>query len=167
MAKVVNLNHVDTAVEGVATLALPISVLNYHEDFAVKSEVGSTLVLTNNTSPIDRPETIRYAVADVANVYKNTGVDPGYTLESKRGISLLAQLRAFYTVTDAAVPGYEKVLPVKAHLVLEIPCDAVITTDMALAIIGRLASTVLDTGVLTSSRLAKMLRGSLRPSDLS
>lgn len=166
MSKLVNLNHTDTAVGGVGSLSLPISVLNYAADFGVQDGSGAELHLINNTSPIDCPETVRYAITDVANIYKGTAIDPNLFMDTKRGVSLLVQLNQVYTVTDAAVPAYTRVLPIKAHMVLQLPVDQVLTADMVKDIVGRLNSCLFDTGVVTSARISRLLRGSLRPSDL-
>lgn len=166
MARVVNLNHTDTAVSGVSSLSLPISVLNNGADWGKKSGGSEELILVNNTSPIDCPETIRLAITDVPNIYKGFAIDPNLFMDQKRGVSLLSQLTQVYTVTDVDVPGWQRVLPIKAHIVLQIPVDQSITADMVKAVVGRLAATLFDTGVVTSGRLGRMLRGSLQPSDL-
>lgn len=166
MSKVVNLNHTDSAVSGVSSLSLPISVLNYGADFGVQDGNGAELHLVNNTSPIDCPETIRYAVSDVQNIYKGTTIDPNLFMDTKRGVSLLVQLNQVYNVTDSAVPAYNRVLPIKAHMVLQIPVDQVVTADMVQALVGRLCSCLFDTGSASSARIGRLLRGSLRPSDL-
>lgn len=166
MSRQINFNHSDSAVGGVSSLTLPISVLNYAADWGVKDGVKGETWLVNNTSPIDRPERIRLAVASVPDIYAGTGIDPNLFMDSKRGVSLVCQLTEVATVTDTVNTSFERVSPISAHIVLKLPVDAVLTADQVKAIVGRLCSTMFDTGVVTSARLGRMLRGSLLPSDL-
>jgi len=166
MSRVLNVNHTDSTVSGVSSLSLPISVLNYAADWGVKDGTQNDLILVNNTSPVDRMERIRYSVSDISNIYNGSNIDPNLFMDTKRGVSLLAQLNGVYTITDSVNTSYERVAPIQAHLVLKLPVDAVITPNTLLSLVGRLCSTLFDTGVTTSARLGRMVRGSLRPSDL-
>lgn len=166
MSKTVSYNRTDTAVAGVPSLNLPVAVLNYKADFSMVQASPSELVLTNLTSPIDRPETIRYSVNAIKDIYKGTGIDPTSYSASRRGVSLLAQLTDRWTVADTVDTTYNVTLPVQAHMVLKLPADAVITPDMVKLLVGRLCDTLFNTGLITSERLNAMLRGSLLPADL-
>lgn len=167
MSKVVSLGYLDTPVEGVATLTHPRAVLNFDTDFRVKSEaVGKEVVLTNLTSPIDRPEKIRFGHAEIANIYNGSGIDPSVAAPTKKGVSVLIQVTNIMSVTDSADPSYRVDLPISAQLILKVPSSEYITGDVVQAQVGRLLSGLFDTGSITAARLESILRGSLVPSDL-
>lgn len=167
MAKVISAGYTDTPIEGVSTLSLSRAILNFEEDFRVKSDQpGKEVVLTNITSPIDRPEKIRIAYSDIANVYSGTGVDASVSAPTKRGVSVLCQLTDIISVTDDADPDYRIDLPVSYHLVIKVPASEFLTAADIQTGLGRLLSSVYDSGVSTTSRLDAILRGSLVPHTL-
>lgn len=167
MTMIKTYGFVDTPIEGVPSLTFPRAVLNYGADFRVKSDnAGRELVLTNITSPVDRPEKIRMAYSEIANVFNGSGVEPTIYVPSKRGISLLSQVTNSITVTSDTDPSYLATYPVSAHLVLKAPMTEYITASDIEKILGRLISTLYDSGLLTTTRLEAMLRGSLAPLDV-
>jgi hypothetical protein len=167
MTKVINSGYVDTPVEGVPSLTFPRAVLNIGTDYRVKTNnTGKEVVLTNLTSPIDRPENIRLAYSDIANIYSGTGVDPSLSAPTKRGVSILSQVTDVISVTDDADADYRVDLPISAHIVLKVPASEYITANVVQTLIGRLLSSLFDTGVTSTSRLEAILRGSLVPSEL-
>lgn len=167
MTKVITKGYIDTPVEGVPTLTFPRAVLNIDKDFRVKSNNnGKEVVLTNITSPIDRPENIRIAYTDVANIYNGTGIEPSVAAPTKRGISVLAQVTDVISVTDSADADFRVDLPLSAHLVLKVPASEYVTAVQVKEVIGRLLSTIYDTGSTADSRLEGILRGSLVPTEL-
>jgi hypothetical protein len=167
MTKVINSGYVDTPVSGVSSLTFPRAVLNIGSDFRVKTNnTGKEVVLTNLTSPIDRPENIRLAYSDIANIYSGTGVDPSLSAPTKRGVSILSQVTDVISVTDDTDADYRVDLPISAHIVLKVPASEYITANVVQTLIGRLLSSLFDTGVTTTSRLEAILRGSLVPSEL-
>lgn len=166
MSITVNKNHTDSAVSGVTSLSLDIPVLNHGEDFGISGASKNELILTNNTSPIDRPEVVRYSLSEIPNIYKGTNIDPNLFVNSKRGVSLLIQVSGVWSKVDS-VTGIESALPYKAWKVIQVPMDAIYTADNVAEIFARLDAFQFDTGVVTSARLGRMLRGSLRPNDLS
>lgn len=167
MAKVKSNGYVDTAVSGVSSLTFPRAVLNIGTDFRVKSnQPGKEIVLTNITSPVDRPEKIRIAYSDVANVYSGTDIEASVASPTKRGVSLLAQVTDTISVTDDTDPSYRIDLPVSYHLVIKVPASEFISATDVQTGLGRLLSSLFDTGVDTTSRLEAILRGSLVPTEL-
>ena len=167
MAKVKSTGYTDTAVEGVSALTFPRAVLNIGTDFRVKSDQpGKEVVLTNITSPVDRPEKIRVAYTDIANVYLGTGIESSLLAPTKRGVSVLVQATEILSVTDDTDPDYRIDLPVSYHLVIKVPASEHINAADVQTGIGRLLSGLFDTGVATTSRLESILRGSLVPTEL-
>lgn len=166
MTKVITKNYSDTPISGVTTLTFPRGLMNFKTDFRVKSNGIKEMVMTNLTSPIAKPESVRIAVTDVANVYSGTDLEPSVFAPSKKGMSILVQLTNVLTVTDSANPDYIADLPISAHLVLKVPNNENLTASMLQENLGRLLSCLFDTGSTESSRLEAILRGSLVPSEV-
>jgi hypothetical protein len=167
MVKAINKGYTDTPISGVTKLDFPRGLLNYKSDFRIKSNPnGKEVVITNLTSPIDRPENIRLAYQEVQNVYSNTDVDPAVYAPSKRGTSILAQISETLSVTDSVDADYRIDLPISAHLVIKVPANEHINAAAVQVLVGRLLSSLFDTGSLTDSRLEAILRGSLLPVEL-
>lgn len=167
MAKVKSFGYTDTSIEGVTTLPFARGLVNFDADFSVKSNVaGKEVVLTNITSPPDRPEKFRIGYADVSNVYNGTGVEPSITAPSKKGTQLLVQLTEVLSVTDDTDADYRLDLPISYHLVIKVPTSEYITSDDIVTGLGRLLSGLFDTGVSTTARLNSIRRGALVPPGL-
>lgn len=164
MAIEINRGYTDTAISGVTGLTFPRAILNYSKDFRVKwNKEGKEVLLTNLTSPIDRPENIRLAYTDIANIYSNTGIEPSVASPTKRGVSILAQVTDVLSVVDTANADFRIDLPVSAHLVLKVPSSQYINAAEVQILLGRLLSSLFDSGSVTNSRLEAILRGSLVP----
>jgi len=166
MTKVINKGYTDTPVEGVTALTFARAILNFNKDFRVKSNNGKEIVLTNITSPIDRPENIRIAYSDIANIYSGTGIEPSVTSPTKRGVSILVQWTGSIAVQDTTDAEYLIVLPLSTHLVFKLPASEYITSLQVMESLGRLLSSLFDTGSTSESRLEAILRGSLVPTEL-
>lgn len=166
MAKSVLYNRTDTPIPGVAELTIPIGLVNFGADFRVRSDEPGEAIITNLTSPIDRPEKYRFAMNEIKDVYRNSGIDTTLYSPSRRGASVLCQLTDTWTVVDSVDTSYEVALPIEGHIVLKLPANENITADMVKGFVGRLVSGLFDTGVTTSTRMKSLLRGSLLPLDL-
>lgn len=166
MSKVVSINHTDTAISGVSSLNLARGLVNFAADWKIKADDPNQVIATNLTSPLNAPETFRFGCQEVADVYKGSGVDISLVSQSKRGVSILAQLNEIWTVTDTTDASYEVQLPVSAHIVIKVPTNENITPAMVQTLLGRVASGFYNTGLATTERFQSMLRGSLKPADL-
>lgn len=166
MAKSIVLNRTDTAISGSPELTLPRGSVNFGADWRVRSDEPNEVIITNLTSPIDRPEKFRFAMNDIKDIYRNAAIDPTLYASSRRGASVLCQLIDTWTVVDSVDPSYEQVVPVEGHIVLKIPAVDVVTADMIVTFVGRLISGLFATGSMTSDRLKAMFRGSLLPPDM-
>lgn len=166
MSRNVSANYTDTPISGVTSLAFNRGLVNTGADFKVKVIKPDEVIITNLSSPILFPEKIRYSLSDVNDVYKGTGIDPGFFAPSRKGLSLLAQVTETWTVTDTTDATYQVALPVSAHLVLKVPNNEAVTPERIEQLIGRLISTLYDTGKSDNKRLTALLRGSLTPSDI-
>lgn len=166
MTKVITNGYTDTPIDGVSTLTFPRGLVNLKQDFRVKSSNGKEVVLTNITSPIDRPEQIRIAATDIANIYNGTSIEPSALAPTKRGVSVLAQVTDVVSVTDDTDADYRVDLPLSAHLVIKVPASEYVNAETVKTLVGRLLSSLFDTGSSTNARLEAILRGSLEPSEL-
>lgn len=166
MAKVINKGFTDTPISGVTKLDFPRGLLNFGKDFRVQDHSKGTAELTNLTSPIDRPERVRWAETNVPNIYKGTDIDPSVFAPSTRGFSLLSQITETFSVTDDTDPMFRVDLPISAHLVIKAPASEFISAEDILLVVGRLISTLYDTGSTDPARLKALIRGSLVPTDV-
>jgi hypothetical protein len=167
MAKVKSSGYTDTAISGNPVLNLLRGSLNFAANWRQKSYTpGKEVILTNISSPNDRPERLRIAFSDVANVYSGTGIDASVFAPTKKGVSILAQLTEIIAVTDDTDPSYRIDLPVSYHLVIKVPSSEFINAVDVQTGVARLLSGLYDTGSVTTTRLDAILRGSLVPSDV-
>lgn len=166
MSKQVNFGYTDTAIAGVTTLNLPRGLINYAADFRTKSETKGELILTNITSPIDRPEKFRLAWSQVDNIYTGSGISETVQAPSLRGVNLLVQLTEVASITDTVDAAYRVDVPISCHLVIKVPAVEEITETHVAAAVGRLVSGLFETGSEANIRLKALLRGSLQPTDL-
>lgn len=167
MAKTIHYNYVDSGVSGVTTLSQNVSVLNFGKDYRVKSDEPNEAIITNITSPIDRPETFRFAVSTIADVYKSTGIEPAYRSANTKGLSLVVQLSDVLNYYDETIDdAKECYIPMQGHIVLKVPANEAITADMVKSFVSRLLAGLYSTGSTNSDRLKSMLRGSLIPTDM-
>lgn len=165
MAKVVTLNHLDTGVEGVSSLSLDKGIINWGADFRVKMQDSASIVLTNMTSPIDKPETFRLSVSPIKDTYKGSVIDPGMYGPYRKGVALLCDLKSVFTVTDDVLgTSYDEA--VRVYTVIQVSNNPLITPDMIEDQIGRSLAGIYESGSATTGRIAALLRGSLRPIDL-
>lgn len=166
MAKTINFGYTDTPISGVSSLEFPRGLVNFGADFRVRSEKKDEMLLTNITSPIDRPEKFRIAWSLVDSVYNGSGISVANQAASLRGVNLLIQLTEVATVTDSADPAYRVDVPISVHCVVRVPAVDQLTEEHIQTVLGRLISGFYETGSETTSRIKALLRGSLEPSDI-
>lgn len=161
MSYTINKGYTDT-IATTKDVALPD--LDYAHDFRVSQDTPGEVIMINTTSPMDRGETIRFAITNVKDVYTNTGVDAAYQAASHQGVSLVVQVNDTWRYEDATAPTASKVdLPISAHLVIKVPKTSFLGADDHLSIAKRVFSLLFDTGSVTSARLMTLLKGALDP----
>lgn len=166
MAKTIKVNHIDTATDPVVTPEFgAIPGLNWSADFAVSKDVPGEAILQNVTSPLNLPESFRFAQQTVANVYTNTGVEKSMYDISTRGTRILVQLNETYTLTDSEDPSYLVALPISCHMVLTIPNNQSLTQADVDNVIQRMLAGYFDLSD-SENRTPLMLRGSLVPQSM-
>lgn len=152
-----------TAAEGSFTPSL--GKLAVSADFALKDQSAGEVVLTNKTSPVDAPETLRFATTRINNIYANTGIDKAYQSLSKEGVSLLIQDNTILRLIDGTTLASVADLPISCHIVVKYPRHPEITEDKVLAAIKRNFSSCFSDAD-TSARVKELIRGSLKPSGI-
>lgn len=165
MAKIINKGYKDTPVTNPVPLTLTREPVNFGKDFRVFKSSNDELVLTNVTSPIDRPERLRIARKEVANVYQGTDLSASVHAPSKKGVNLHLQLQQVVEVTDDANPEFLVHAPITTSITIKTPASYV---DAAMVIdsVERLLSGLYETNSTSSDRMAGLLRGSLSPMDI-
>lgn len=165
MSATLSWNYTDTSITSVGTIQ-PAS-LSFDTDFAKKeASDANSCIITNVTSPYDRPETIRYAISRISNIYSGSGLEAGYQAPNRAGTSLLIQDVTILTSEDAAT-GIRVDYPFSAHLVLKIPYSAVVTDAVLNTVLARLLGACFEkSGSTPGPRLSKLIRGALIPSAM-
>ena len=165
MSKSLGFSYTDTAFGSPETLNFVRANTNYAVDFFEKSKVTGESKITNITAANDRPEQIRIAYSEVKDVYVNSGIDSGYFAPSRRGFSLVSQITEVARVTES-VDGSVYDLPLSAHIVIKAPNDALITAAIIETMLKRLLSSLYNDNVLTTVRLAQLMKGAVTPPEV-
>jgi len=135
------------------------------DSFLYESDEPGESVLKNIVGPVDQPERIRYAVSNVADVFKGTGVTLAEG-QTPAGISVLTQVTQVWAVMELGGPVL-RYLPVSAHFVLKLPVDPFATAGNAASLLAQLVGAVArdDTTSYISDDLGALLHGVTRLRD--
>lgn len=166
MSKTINFGYTDTPIPGVTSLDFSRGLINFGADFRVKSDKKDELILTNLTSPIDRPERFRIAWSLIDSIYNGSGISEGNQAPSLRGVNLLIQLTEVASITDSADASYRVDVPISIHCVVKVPAVEELTEAHIQAALGRLVSGFYETGSTATTRIKALVRGSLEPTDI-
>lgn len=173
-------NNVVNSSGATAKTAVNPTKFNYTADWRETKRQATEVTLTSLTSPVSAPWTMRFARSRIANVYKDTGIDPTRYAANRRGISVLAQVNGIVTATDATIRSVSD-MPVSAHLVLRVPegwpadavgpgenPSAVTAADMAVEMVLNLLGALYEESDATmQNRLSALIRGALLPAALT
>jgi hypothetical protein len=163
MAKTINKGPVTTNETSLVTSAVGF---DFDADFRVKSNTPGEAKLVNTTTPIDRPEFMRFAYSEIKDIYNNTDIDDSVKAISHKGVQILVQLTDVWSLTDDTDASYRVDLPVSAHLVIKVPACEYISSADVLSLANRMNGGLYDSQTMDSSRLQSLLRGALVPSGL-
>jgi len=114
-------------------------------------------VLKNVVNALDQPNTLRFSVSAVNDVFKGSDAAPiaGQRVD---GLSVLAQVTETWKVTDS-VTGVVYYLPISAHMVIKVPVDANITGAALQALVARLAGSIDRGGTDMAETLTSLIHG--------
>lgn len=148
-------------------LSLSVPTLSYSTDFAVKSETANEVILTNTTSPIDQPETVRFGIQNISNVYSGTPIALESQSVTKRGIQVLVQLNDIMRVTpsESECQCLPFDLPISSHHVIRVALNPNVTPDLIQTVILRNIALFYD-GAVNSNRIGQLVRGALKPQSM-
>lgn len=166
MSKLTSFGYTDTPPAGGATKAFTRPNLNYAANFSVMVSTDNKAVITNLTTPVDQPETIRWQESNIANIYDGTTIDPSVYATSKQGISLVSQVNCILRVTDSVDPTFQVDLPIAVHMVVKLPKSQYITSANLQTVMARCVAAYFDTDSDGVTRIDKLVRGSMLPSTM-
>lgn len=154
----------DTAISGVTAPALTLPVLNYDADYRLKAASSANeVIMVNTTTSLDQDESIRIAVSDITDVYKNAGISSDSIISNKQGYSLLVQLNKTVKIVDSGDATYSAHVPITANLVIKIPKHEAITNAVIQDTVKRLVAALYENG---SIKALALLKGAISPKGL-
>lgn len=166
LAKVIANGFTDTAIAGAPAMTVAVGKLNFAADWRVLSDQPGEAILINRTSPFDQQESIRFSQREVKDVYAGSDIDPAARATTKSGKSTYIELKGVWSETDTVDATYQRLLPYKVGITLNVPTNSSVTADMALAQFLRAMGSVFETGTVTSAGINNLLRGVLKKADL-
>lgn len=164
----------DTTVTG-SDVTITLGRPNFGKDWRVENEVSKTtgvdkqkyVDLRNLRSPIDAPETVRFSVKVVEDLYKKSTIAPAARLQTTSGFNVMAQLNERVKFTSSDDPFAVQMAPLTARLVLEGPSTPLITPAHLKWILERLVSLFFETGSGSTDRINALIQGILLPNDVN
>lgn len=151
MAKVLATGTNDTPVGGLASLTLVVPPHNYTADFRSLEEGPGKIVMSDVTSAVDQPSTLRIAQQSKPNVYVGTSIDSSAFLANKRGTDTILEIKEVWSITDAAVPEFLQLMPARCAITLSLPTHALITDSVVEALVCRAIAALFNQGDATSA----------------
>lgn len=106
-----------------------------------KDDPGES-ILMNVAGALDQPNSIRYGVTRIADVFKGSPAAPvaGQRVDGNSFLVQLAETWKVYDGADTSVQPYY--LPVSAHMVLKLPVDALVTGALVETLLLRLLGAI-------------------------
>lgn len=101
------------------TLLVP--VIDWSADFLATERVPGKAVYTAFQNELDQPMTVRFQVAERANIYAGTSISEDAYLPTKKGLDIVAEVKQTWKVTNSADPSFVEYFPVRAALTLNVP----------------------------------------------
>lgn len=130
---------------------------------------ANEVILINKTSPIDRPETVRFATKKIADTYKNSGISLDLQNATKSGSQTVRGLEGTYKKVDS-VTGKVTHGIYKCHIVSTFTDDPEITDEDKLAIelrvVGLGCRSTGGTPADVASNLTNMAMGGIIPAGV-
>lgn len=149
-----------------AEKSISIADLSYASDYTKVSDEPEEAVIRNITGlELTSPESLRFGVSAVTNVYNGTNTDAASQFPSKKGTQVLVEISENYRAVNK-VTGDEIDLPCKGRIVLRVPNNSAVTADLIRDLLTRTIAAAFATGKSNPSRIVELIRGSLLPDGL-
>lgn len=149
-----------------AAKSISVADLSYATDYTKVSDEPDEAVVRNITgTELTSPESLRFGVSPVTNVYNGTNTDAASQFPSKKGTQILVEISENYRAINK-VTGDEVDLPCKGRIVLRVPNNSAVSADLVTDLLTRTIAAAFATGKVTSSRAVELIRGSLLPDGL-
>lgn len=110
--------------------------------YVCSRDVPGESIFANSAAALDQPNTVRFAVNTVADMFKGSDLNVVEN-QVKSGLSMLAQVTEVWKVDDAADALASLYYPASAHMVIRVPNDALVTSTVVADFVRRLLGTVL------------------------
>lgn len=131
----------------------------------VKSSTPEEVQLINVTSPLGRVEKFRLGCKPIDNLYKNKTIYAENIPANPSGVRILVSLEETWLETSSTDATYEKFVPIKGTLTLDLANNETIVEADILAFLGRIISGLYD-GEASKWRFTELANGVLTPSTL-
>lgn len=162
MSYTANTNH-GTLTSAKTPTNVSIQAIDFDADFNVIAQSSNEVRLVSNKSPLGREDRFRFAVADVSNIYTNSGIDRASQSQLKSGTKLLIGASTIHTFTDENGNSYDK--PMYGTFTCTVPKDPAETQALLEDFVGMMYAGMANyaktgaTGTPTvGARLWNMLR---------
>lgn len=160
MAKTMAFGPNGTSVDGLASITLTSDPLNFDADFRIIDEGPGKVVMTDVTSPLDQPATLRVAQQSKPNVYAGSSIDPSAYIANKRGTDTIVEVREVWSITDDTDPTFLQLVPVRAAISLTLPSTNLVTADAVEQLVMRTVMSLYTQGAATmDAGLGNLLHG--------
>lgn len=165
----------DTTVAG-SNVTITLGRPNFGKDWRLENEVNNMnndkikqkyVDIRNLRSPIDAPESVRFSMKLVDDIYKKSSIEATARLQTASGFNVMAQLNETVKFTSSEDPFKVQMAPITARLVLEGPNSPLITPTHLKWIIERLVSLFFETGDGGTDRINALVQGILLPVDVN
>lgn len=152
-----------------ATNTITVPQITWSSEFATSNKkiAPGEANVNNITVPLGQPETFRFAVQNVKNVYTDTGIAPSYQKQNKSGKSLVIQETSVMSAKTyegtAQSPGElieEVLIPFEAHVVFKFLNDSLVTTADVRSVLCRLLAGLYNA---SDDQLDRLIRGAVKP----
>lgn len=120
MSYVASTNH-GTLTSAKTPTNIAIKAIDFGADFNVIGHSSNEVRLVSNKSPLGREDRFRFACADVANIYTNSGIDRASQSQLKTGNKLLIGASSIHTFTNEDGDTYDK--PIYGTTTITVPKD--------------------------------------------
>lgn len=149
-----------------ATKNITVPDINFGTQFTVDIIEPTKVGITNLTSPPDQKDHITYQYMTVNDIYKGTTIDPSAYSPNRKGISVATVVHDVMRVTDSVDPSYLVDLPIKVSISVVTPQSQYLAASAVQTALLRCVAAWYSFGVVDTSRIDALIRGSMKPSEL-